>query len=86
MRVLSWCSALALLVLFAGLVLFATAWQCMWPGGLRIRRAKDIASDQVGLLNKGDRVQGRREGDWLALLDGSGYSLIAQSRAPLTCS
>ena len=60
--------------------------QCMWPGGLRIRRAKDIASDQVGLLNKAPGQQGRREGDWLALLDGSGYSLIAQSRAPLTCS
>ena len=82
MRLLSWCSSLALLVPFAGLVLFATAWQCMWQGGLRIQRAKDIASDQMGLLNTGDRVQGRREGDWLALLDASGYSLIAQGMRP----
>ena len=61
-------------------VVGAREWSVVNCHSLRVRCAKDLSSDQVGSIIPGDWVLGYREGDWLAMLHGSGYALISNGK------
>lgn len=52
-------------------------WEVVFIGRVKVRSAKDAASDVLGAKLNGAVVCGRREGEWLALEGEPGFMLIA---------